>query len=1203
MSSRAIDVVMRLLVALAAAALLLALWHRPAWSACAYYGMAPNVTYGITNDPTIIRFHPARVSWMTMATRPFQSTEDWDLGLYRDTAAEPACVATLLANSSVGGSLVDFVLGDYTHNAFTDVYARFARYSGTDYTFAQWRDTALALVPQGPFANRTWTSTDLIEVWNVPLVAGAAYTLSFSHDATIDAKLMVFRNSGGASYWVGRSSALLAASGTATYTAPQTGDYAFVVVNDNGGSGTFWLGVGRCQAPTVLASGASVWTSDAYHDWSFTPTSAFWGAIGVLSTDADYDLAAYGGTAGLGYPDCLSGNLGGSSDVGVVDYMVGDFNHTPWATAYAHSLLWSGAPGARVLWQLGNAVLLVNAAPVTAAFSAGTFLRTWDVLLTAGTTYHFVFEPSGAPLRLQLFRNAGGGAYYAGRGSAVLDAGDCVSYTAPATDFYGLVVVDDTGADATCRLGVNASPCACPKPLASGVPAATASPDDYFEFTQDYNYWAVAAVRGTSTADDWDVVVGGLPTGSPAPDCIGGPLGASSQVAGVVDFVTIDFNSTALQPLYVHASHYSGPGASGLAEWLGTTDALVANGPLVGGLLGASDLAHVYDAFMTATWPYRIEFGPGPGQRLFVFENSSGGTFVSYRAAAAISSTGGQFTYTPTRTGFHALVVVNDNGTTGEYQLGYGICRNPTVLSSGVAVTPAFGYSDFQFGQADPNWAAIGVRPHGVDWDIETASGLTGPFPNCLGPILAASMFSSTSMVDIVIGDFHHTSTGTYYAEANQYTPGAFVPATVEWDGGANAIVGNDNNIITRTTGPADVLECWDLYMSAGLTYTFYFSHSGGANLHLLLFRNPGGGTYWAGRNSAVLDLPVSAGSTFYTAPASDDYAVVVVNDDGTPDTYHLQVNFCFGPTALLSGTPYLTDPGTFKSFAQTADYWTAVGVRGSSDWDIGVYENPTGGVPGVCLDLPLAFSLQVGVADLVVGDFNTGANAPGTYYVHAWRAGGTSTGTLEWDDGSDLLTLNAPPVHRTTGPTDVLECWDVGLGAGSTYGIYFTHTGAADLKLLLFRNPGSTYWAPRSSRVLETSTHVAYAAPATDYYGLVVVNDNGEAGAYDLAVYTGGVGVEGGAPPAVTALRAVSPNPARSAFSLEYALHAPGNVRIELLDLAGRSVGALEEGRRDAGVWRATWPEDRRTPPGVYLIRLVVDGRTIGQRKAAILR
>src|SRR5207247_2301438 len=54
----------------------------------------------------------------------------------------------------------------------------------------------------------------------------------------------------------------------------------------------------------------------------------------------------------------------------------------------------------------------------------------------------------------------------------------------------------------------------------------------------------------------------------------------------------------------------------------------------------------------------------------------------------------------------------------------------------------------------------------------------------------------------------------------------------------------------------------------------------------------------------------------------------------------------------------------------------------------------------------------------------------------------------------------------------------------------------------LLFKNPGTTaYWASRSARVLESTGNVSYAATTSDFYALVVVNDDGGLSTYQLAV------------------------------------------------------------------------------------------------------
>jgi hypothetical protein len=460
--------------------------------------------------------------------------------------------------------------------------------------------------------------------------------------------------------------------------------------------------------------------------------------------------------------------------------------------------------------------------------------------------------------------------------------------------------------------------------------------------------------------------------------------------------------------------------------------------------------------------------------------------------------------------------------------------------------------------------------------------------------------------VDFAVGDFFHTPLATYYAQAYQFTAGGLDPADVEWSGGMGEVLPNDSEDIASTTDATDVMNVWSVSLTAGQAYTFNFTRTGLANLHLLLFRNPASASYWAPRSGSVADITPGGGPFTYTPPTSGEYGIVVVNDDGGTDTYRFNIKTCFPATALASTVVQFDVPVNFHTITQATGYWTAVGVRSTTDWDIEANSSGVGGVAGVCQSGLLARSAGIGVADFVVGDFNAGANPFGTYYVRDYRFAGAGTGTVEWDGGPDLISVGGPLTHRTTGPNDVLEVWDVRLVAGQTYSIYLGHTGAADVKVMLFRNPGGVYWAPRNANVYANTTAGNYTAPTTGFYALVVVNDNGASGAYDVAVYGSGLAVQPGVAAQPTALRSVQPNPARAGMHVEYALGQRAPVRVQMLDLAGRVVAEMENGTREAGVWQAGWNGMTRTgqraAPGVYLVRLEVDGRTIGQRKVTVL-
>lgn len=1188
-------------------ALLCTLAATRAGADCTYYSADTTTTYATAANPTLLYLTQAQSNWSAIAVRP-QAGEDWDVVMYQNAAAAPACVANPLASSSYGGGIVDFVIGDYTHNPAGGYFASLNQFSGTNFGLLRWTNSTQMLPVNGALVGRSWNINDVVETWNVSLTAGTTYTLIFNRTAGIDAKVMLFANPGAGTYWSGRAGASLTSTTSTTYTAPATGTYAIVVVNDDGGTGTFSLGIGTCSTPAALASGTLAHTDLANDYFAFTQTSAYWTAVGARSISADYDLYVDGGTAGAGYPNCLSDQKSASGAVGKVDFVIGDFNHNPTGTYYAQTIDYSGPVGVDVEWDSGSDLLTVNSLPVSRSTGAGDVLEVWDVFLQAGQTYNFAFNPTSTNTHLLLFRNALAGVYWTGRASAEFDVTGCATYTAPSGGYYGVVVVNDSGEYDSYTLGVGQSPCTCPTVLASNTPASSPSPNGYFSFTQSgiQNTWSVVATRGVTNADDWDLALAGAATGNPAPTCMGAPLLSSGYGAGLVDIGVIDFNNTPTGTYFARSTHFSGGALSGEVEWDASHGYLSYDAPYSTGSMASTDLAHAWEAFMWAGETYTVEYFPSDATiKLLVFENAGAGSYIATRASAVLT-TSATITYTPATTGIHGFVVVNDQAINGSYMLRVGDCNVPMLLNSGVTTPTPYGVNTFSFAQATPRWAGVGVRSYSKDFDLRVSATQSGPFPNCLGGTLASSGAGALNYVDFVVGDFFHTPLATYYAQAYQFSSGGLDPAEVEWSGGLGEVLVNDNDDVVHATDINDVVSVWNVNLSAGQSYTFNFTHTGAANLHLLVFRNAAGTAYWSPRSGSVADLTPGGGPFTYVAPSSGEYGIAVVNDDGAADTYRFNVKACFTPTALASTVVQVDAPENFHTFNQTAPFWTAVGVRSASDWDINVNSSGVGGAPGFCQSGLLAASLGVGVTDFVVGDFNAGANAPGTYYVRDYRFAGAATGSVEWDSGSDLVAVGGALTHRATGASDVLEVWDVRLLAGQTYAIYFAHTGAADVKVMLFRNPGGAYWAPRNANVYANTVAGNFTAPATGYYGLVVVNDNGAAGTYDVGVYGSALAVQPGTTTQPTALRSVQPNPARAGMHVEYALSQRAPVRVQMLDLAGRVVAEMENGTREAGVWQAGWNgltrTGQRAAPGVYLVRLEVGGRTIGQRKVTVL-
>ena len=82
---------------------------------------------------------------------------------------------------------------------------------------------------------------------------------------------------------------------------------------------------------------------------------------------------------------------------------------------------------------------------------------------------------------------------------------------------------------------------------------------------------------------------------------------------------------------------------------------------------------------------------------------------------------------------------------------------------------------------------------------------------------------------------------------------------------------------------------------------------------------------------------------------------------------------------------------------------------------------------------------------------------------------------------------------------------------------------------------------------------------------------------------------------------------PFNSQTVISWFLLRPGPARLEVFALTGQRVAVLQEGSQKAGVHRVHWDgQDHRSPSlasGVYLYRLVIDGRSVRTRKLTLLR
>ena len=100
------------------------------------------------------------------------------------------------------------------------------------------------------------------------------------------------------------------------------------------------------------------------------------------------------------------------------------------------------------------------------------------------------------------------------------------------------------------------------------------------------------------------------------------------------------------------------------------------------------------------------------------------------------------------------------------------------------------------------------------------------------------------------------------------------------------------------------------------------------------------------------------------------------------------------------------------------------------------------------------------------------------------------------------------------------------------------------------------------------------------------------------------GQGVAGTPPgpsgPEGLALAAVRPNPAASSFTLDYALESGGEARLELLDVAGRTLRQIALSPAGPGRHEALVTAAQGLKPGMYWLRLTQSGKSV--RRSVVL-
>ena len=753
---------------------------------------------------------------------------------------------------------------------------------------------------------------------------------------------------------------------------------------------------------------------------------------------------------------------------------------------------------------------------------------------------------------------------------------------------------------------------------------ALATTDDSNDrrWTPGQPYWIAVGAIAFNPSDDFDVNVFNNTQNANLP-CYTNPLGVSSRPAGQTDFVVGDFNHNPYAEYVNNVICYSGAcdgQQRGVQVWRdGGLVFGVDTGPQVITLPALADrVVKIWDIYLLQGSTYHFRFQPTVGDnqpKLLLFRNPTGGVFWTGRYGAEFETANCVTNYTAPSTGYYGMVVVSDRYSTNpvsitlEVTTGPACACPPIIAGSAPQIIPP-GATQFDAGLENLygyDWV-VGVRSTS-DWDIQGGETAPGPDAGCMTTIQRTSTLLPPK-TDFLLAERPYT----------QYAPDTFAVRAVRYSGSDGAtlnsapLLGTDSNAPGHTgyVNSIEIGKGWITYLWQDTTYSIRFFPGG--DVKLLVFDHLAeSNSGWHSRADAVLE---TSSSTSYTAPRYGVYGFVLVNDDGGIDNYDFAFGFCNSVRPLISKQPldafdpiYPGEHKPYFSFNQQASHWAAACVYGSSglDWDIAQYGQSTGSPWPECLGAPGALSNGVVGADVIAGDFH---HVPtGSYYLHSYRAGVNDQvpGYTEWDSGSGALQINpAQPTHVNVSGlnySDRLWCYEAYLFGGFPYTLSFLAAGAASLRALVFENPGTAaYWAPRSAAILSTGATTSFTPASTGWHGIVVVNDNEQAGSFDLSLQSSVVATDAAAAPTRTELGAVAPNPAHGPLRIDYALSRSAQVSFEVLDLAGRVVCRIPAEASGAGRWSQVWDgrsnSGQSLAGGVYLLRMQVNGHTVATRK-----
>jgi len=661
-------------------------------------------------------------------------------------------------------------------------------------------------------------------------------------------------------------------------------------------------------------------------DYRFTQSSVPYRAVVGVAPDQndDKDIWVYTGPNRTGSILAYSNLISGS------DFVVADFNHTPYGTYYPSVTYGTAYDEYTVEWKAGGKILPLNQEinlELYGYVNDCNAVEVWDVYLEAGTAYRCLIEDADFSVRLALFRNPGTGAYWAGRDQRVFEISGIETngdFTAPATDWYGLVVSPVYRQPSPFWAGIEVRKLNTCQPLTtricqSAVPYnTTTGPADSYYFQQSFAWWsAIAAAPSPGDRKS-------LQLRSPC-DYTASEPGLFMESDPGVDktaLIVADFNHVPGLPFTYYATTDGGnPSTAYTIEWEDGGETFPLNGWVsgsVGGTSGTCNLVEIWDLSLQSASSYRVTLSEGGTAdiRTALFGHPDSGPYYTSLLGAywQLTDPGTLASYTASYTDYYGLAVfANKREVAGSYSVSIEQLNDCDDIASNTCLESQGNLKDFHIGApTNDYWVAVGVLPADADdKDISV-------FSSCDGgePLLGFS--NGTQGMDFVVADCNHPPSSllsdgsespqepaannwyprvTYGSSYAEYTVASDLGNSISEDLFPHDIV--VPGVIGGTSGSCGMLKVWDVYLQQGLTYKFGFTRGGDADVRVALFRNTTNNRAWLGRAGRQWELTQSQNFD-YTAPATDYYGLVVfANRRGKIGSYTLRVSRASGVTGI----------------------------------------------------------------------------------------------------------------------------------------------------------------------------------------------------------------------------------------------------------------------------------------------------------------